>query len=59
MTDLEKIELIREYAEDHPSFDLGFVESVADALDYYGELTESQADALDNIIFKFRMHKGE
>lgn len=55
MQDEDKISLIRKYAEDHPSFDTTFVDSLEEFLDKFDELTEAQSGALDNIIYRFRM----
>lgn len=57
MTDEELIELVQEYAEDHPKFDTDFIDSLEDAIGEYGELTSGQRDALENIVLKFRMDK--
>lgn len=51
----EKLEMVLNWAEDHPKFDTGFVESLQDALETYGRLTEAQGNALDNIIDRFRI----
>lgn len=59
MTDEEKIELIMEYAEKHPKFETGFVESLENFLDKFGSLTENQSAALDNIIYKFRITEDD
>lgn len=55
MTQEEKIEAILEWAEDHDFFDIEFVETMGEKLEEYGELTDRQESALDNIIEKFRI----
>lgn len=55
MSDEEKIEMVLEWAEDHPKFDTSFVESLREALEQYDELTPSQSHALNNIIERFRI----
>jgi hypothetical protein len=51
----EKIDKILEYADVHPSFDTGFIESLQEFLGEKGYLTAGQEDALDNIIDRFRI----
>ena len=53
--DQELLEICDEYAEDHPSFNTEFIDSLKDALEEYDELTCGQRSALENIIKKFRM----
>lgn len=57
MTNDEMIELCKEYAEDHPTFSLDFVESLEDAISEYGDLTDSQRTALENIVARFHIVK--
>lgn len=59
MEDYEAIELIQSYADDHPSFDTDFIESIAEAYEEHGQLTDSQYDACMNIIRRFRMLQWE
>ena len=56
-SDADLIELMEEYANNHDSFDNDFVESVSNALDEYGELTDRQHEACKNIIGRFRMRQ--
>ncbi len=51
----DRIYRILKWAEDHPNFDTEFVENMADVLSEYGELTEAQEEALDNIIQGFQI----
>lgn len=55
MSDEEKIEMVLEWAEDHPNFDTTFIESLQEALQQYDELTPAQSKGLDNIIYRFRI----
>lgn len=52
---MEKIEAIREWAEFKPWFDLSFVDSLEEAYNDYGELTDAQECALDRIIEGFKI----
>lgn len=47
------IDAILEWAEDHPEFDTGFVESVEAQLHQHGHLSIAQLNALENIAEKF------
>lgn len=58
MDDQEKIDLILDYAETHPTFDIAFVESLQQQLSYKS-LSLSQSDALERIIETFRMEKWQ
>lgn len=49
----DRIDMVMEYASEHPRFDTTFIESLQDALNQYGSLTHGQSAALDNIIAKF------
>lgn len=49
----EKIEMVLEWAKDKPKFDTEFIESLNEFFENNGHLTESQEDALDNIIHKW------
>lgn len=49
----EKIDMILEWADEHPEFDAEFVEDLQDKFETYGRLTENQEAALDNIIEKW------
>lgn len=51
----DRIDLILSWADEHPDFDTAFVDSMAEKLETYGELTEAQSDALDNIIERWRI----
>jgi len=51
------IETIKQYAEEHESFDSEFIESIESNFNEYGELTSYQLQAMENIINKFRMIK--
>lgn len=55
MDDEEKIELILNWAEDHPEFDSTFVEDVSETYEEKGVLTDRQSEALDNIIAEFHI----
>jgi hypothetical protein len=55
MGDQEKIELILDWANEHPKFDPTFVEELSHKISEYGELTESQSEALDNIIERWHI----
>lgn len=57
MSDEEKIEMVLEWAEDHPNFDTTFIESLQEALQQYDELTPAQSRGLDNIIYRFRIQE--
>jgi hypothetical protein len=49
------IELIGEYAGEHPRFDDAVLISVAGKYERDGEITPAQEDALRNIISRFNM----
>jgi len=51
------IETIKQYAEEHKSFDTEFIVSIESNFNEYGELTSYQLQAMENIINKFRMIK--
>lgn len=55
MADREKIDLVLDWADDHPEFDASFVESLEVYLDNRPELTQTQREALDNIIARWRI----
>ena len=55
MDESELIDLIKEYAEHHRSFDTDFIDSIKEAFDEYGELTLGQFEACKKIVSKFRM----
>ena len=59
MEDHELIELIQEYAEYHKSFDIEFIDSIYGAYSEYGELTDGQHQACENIVNRFRMLKWQ
>ncbi len=59
MEDYEAIELIEAYAAEHPSFDTEFIDSVSEAYDQYGSLTDGQFEACERIIARFRMGQWE
>ena len=59
MEDYEAIELIEAYAAEHPSFDTEFIDSVSEAYDQYGSLTDGQFEACEHIITRFRMGQWE
>jgi hypothetical protein len=50
MSDLQRVEMVLEWAEEHPSFDTEFVESLRTWLDTRETLTPKQRAALENII---------
>jgi hypothetical protein len=52
------IDIALEYAETHKSFCTVFIDSLYESLEEYGELTDSQRDALERIVSKFRMIKS-
>jgi len=56
---LNKIEMILEWAEEHPEFDTSFVESLKSWYDRGVELSERQEEALDNIIEKFDIEDND
>lgn len=51
----ELIDLIKEYAEYHSSFDTDFIDSVEESYFERGEMTPGQFEACENIIARFRM----
>ncbi|MFP4507180.1 MAG: hypothetical protein ACLFOZ_20890 [Cyclobacteriaceae bacterium] len=51
-----KINEILAWAEDNPSFDTGFEESVRRRNIEQGELSDKQKFALDNIMTRFSIH---
>jgi hypothetical protein len=51
----DKFEIVKKYSESHPKFDMEFIESLQDLYYEFGDLTESQERALDNIIERYRM----
>lgn len=53
----ELINIVQEYAKEHPKFSTDFIDSIAEKYDKYGELTEGQYKAVKNIIEKFNMIK--
>lgn len=55
MTDEEMVQLVLDWAESHPKFDTSFVESLAESLEEFDELTPNQRAALENIIAKFHI----
>ena len=57
MDDHELIELIKDYASDHKSFDTEFIDSISEAYEEYGELTGGQSDACENIVKRYRMEQ--
>lgn len=57
MTDSEKVDLVLDWSDDHPEFDLTFTSSVREQLDAGKQLSVGQIDSLDNIIAKW--HIGE
>ena len=57
MNDAEQmIAIIFAWAEDHPEFDISFVEDLDVKLSEYGELTDAQIAALENIIEKWHIN---
>ena len=50
----DKIDLIRDWADDYPSFDLSFIDSLEEQLDAQ-DLSDAQEDALNNIIVKWNI----
>lgn len=52
---IEKLELILDWADDNPDFDTAFVEELYDCHEHRGHLTDRQEEALDNIIEKFKI----
>ena len=55
MDESELIDLIKEYAEHHNSFDTDFIDSVEDSFNEYGQLTHMQSQACERIVSRFRM----
>lgn len=55
MSDQEKIDMVLEWAESHSNFDTTFIENINEFLSRVGRLTDSQTDALDNIIERFHI----
>ena len=55
MGDEEKIQMILDWADTQKSFDTTFVEELSDKLGEWGELTDGQSAALDNIIEKWHI----
>jgi hypothetical protein len=52
---MDKISAILAWAEDKPWFDTSFVEDVENFYYENNKITPSQEQALDNIIFKFKI----
>jgi SUMO ligase MMS21 Smc5/6 complex component len=50
-----RIQLIKQWAVDHPSFDTTFVDSVEDCMYQHDGITTRQSNALDNIIARWRI----
>lgn len=57
----DAIEAVKNWATDeaNDTFDTTFIDSLATALDEYGELTEGQENALSNIVSKFNIDISE
>jgi len=53
--DEELLERVIACGEEIPGFCTSFCYSLQDAIDEYGELTEAQRSALENIAFKWNM----
>ena len=53
MSILNKIEAVQEWAEENTWFNTEFVDSLEEAMQKYGRLTENQESALDRIIDRF------
>ncbi len=51
----EKIDLILRWSIDNPDFNTLFIEDLKEKYDEYGDLTEFQENAIDNIIIKWRI----
>jgi len=56
-TDSEKINAVLSWADDDSTshFKTEFVESLSEAHDKYGQLTDRQSESLDNIIKRFKI----
>jgi hypothetical protein len=50
-----KIELVLDWAEQHPEFDVEFVTSLEVQFEDRGDLSNKQVEALDNIIAKWEI----
>lgn len=59
MDDESMISLVYDYASEHPDFCTAFIESLEEAIQTYGQLIDSQSEALGNIVDRFRMVKWE
>ena len=55
MNDFERIEMVLDWAEDHPDFDTTFVENLKVWLSTRDRLTDGQSAALDRIIEGYRI----
>jgi len=53
MDTIDRIDGVLDWAEEHPTFDTDFVESLKEQYNEKGELTMNQEQALDNIIERF------
>jgi hypothetical protein len=51
----DTVEMVLDWADDHPRFDASFIESLKEQLENKGYLSEKQIMALENIIERFNI----
>ena len=51
----DKINMILDWAEDHPTFDTEFVENIQSQFEDSGSISDAQDQALDNIIERWKI----